>query len=311
MISYAQQGEDVLLSRLFPADYVGFYVDIGANDPVGFSITKHFYDHGWTGVNVEPAALFERLREHRPRDINLNVAISQSPGRATLFDYPTAPCNATLSSVVAKDNERFPYACVRREVEVITLKQLCEQYVKGRTIDFMSIDVENHEAEVVAGGDWNRFRPRVLVVEATFPHSSEPSHTAWEPVLLNHDYRFAIFDGLNRFYVREEDAHLLQHLQTPANSLDQYVPHFYQALLEQHQALLKEHQAMLESPWQLLEYLSTRTNSVALRAGLKVSRLLHKTATIMPSPVRRSWRMLRSLGVRPNGHPGNGVQRAA
>ncbi len=311
MISYAQQGEDVLLNRLFPPDYVGFYVDIGASHPVNCSVTKHFYDRGWSGINVEPAAVFELLRQRRPRDINLNVGVSQLPGRAMLFDYPDAPGNATLSPAVAKDNERFPCTCVPREVEIITLAQLCERHVKERTIDFMSIDVENHEAEVIGGGDWRRFRPRVLVVEATFPHSGQPTFMHWEPILLDDNYHFAIFDGLNRFYVRKEDSHLLERLNAPANSLDEYIPYHHKVIVDHFQAQLKQHQALLDSPWQLLEILTRRHNSLALRIGLKLSLLLHKVSRFMPSPARRTWQALHALRIHPNGHSSNGTHRAA
>jgi FkbM family methyltransferase len=225
MMSYAQNHEDVLLNRLFPPDYKGFYVDVGASHPVHGSITKHFYDRSWHGVNIEPGSVFETLRSERPRDINLKVALSQTAGRATLHHYPDAFCEATLSEVVAKENARRSFACVPIVVELMTLAQVCEQHVGDQTIDFMSIDVEGHEQQVIAGGDWSRFRPRALVIEATVPHSPTPSHDDWEPLLLEHDYHFALFDGLNRFYVRGEDADLLPRLSTPACIFDAYVPY--------------------------------------------------------------------------------------
>jgi FkbM family methyltransferase len=252
MISYGQNREDVVLSRVFPPDYVGFYVDIGANDPVGCSVTCHFYHRGWSGVNVEPAGIFERLRQHRPRDINVNVGISRAPGRAMLFDYPAAPGNSTLSPAVARDHKSYPITCVPKEIELITLAQLCERYVGDRTIDFMSIDVEGHEEDVIAGGAWDRFRPRVLVIEATWPLSRRPSHEGWEPLVLAHGYHFALFDGLNRFYVREEDLELREPLAAPVCIFDKYVPyehvldlHQYCAALSSHRALVLQHLKLL------------------------------------------------------------------
>ena len=85
MISYAQNYEDVLLARLFGGRTTGFYVDIGAMDPVLDSVTKHFYDLGWHGINVEPVKeLFDDLVMQRPRDVNVCAAISDQPGDATL-----------------------------------------------------------------------------------------------------------------------------------------------------------------------------------------------------------------------------------
>ena len=54
MVSYAQDAEDVMLQRVFPRDYRGFYVDVGASEPVRFSVTKHFYDQGWRGSTSSP-----------------------------------------------------------------------------------------------------------------------------------------------------------------------------------------------------------------------------------------------------------------
>ena len=79
MVSYAQNHEDVLLDRAFPRGKPGFYIDVGANEPVRNSVTKHFYELGWHGINVEPAAHpFALLAAERERDVNLNVAVSDS-----------------------------------------------------------------------------------------------------------------------------------------------------------------------------------------------------------------------------------------
>jgi hypothetical protein len=73
----------------------------------------------------------------------------------------------------------------------------------------MKIDVEGWERQALEGGDWRRFRPRVLLLEATRPNSAEPAWGGWEPLLLAQGYLFAYFDGLNRFYVPEEERALL------------------------------------------------------------------------------------------------------
>lgn len=234
MISYAQNREDVLLRRALREVDAGFYVDVGANDPVWYSITKHFYDHGWHGINVEPVPrLWERLRSLRPRDVSLNLAISNCESTQVLYEATDADSGlSTFSAAQAEQHRKSGFAFRRREVPTITLAQLCERHVT-RTIDFMSIDVEGHELEVLEGNDWRRFRPRVLVVEAVVPTTRLPSHEKWEHVLLAADYLHAAFDGLNRFYVRVEDRHLLESLAVPVNVLDDFMPYEYQRQLEQ------------------------------------------------------------------------------
>ena len=92
MISYAQNFEDVMVARLFDPDYQGFYVDIGAAHPDFLSVTRHFYDRGWSGINVEPSLRFYPLLcEARPNDINLQCAIGNNPGSPCFTRYPSSP----------------------------------------------------------------------------------------------------------------------------------------------------------------------------------------------------------------------------
>src|SRR4051812_32202488 len=86
LISYAQNFEDVLLRRVFADREDGFYVDIGAFDPVIGSVTKIFYDRGWSGINIEPGSAFERLKSERARDINLNIAILDEAGTLSFIE---------------------------------------------------------------------------------------------------------------------------------------------------------------------------------------------------------------------------------
>src|SRR5215203_6355886 len=98
-------------------------------------------------------------------------------------------------------------------MQVTTLAALCEAHPVG-AIDFLKVDVEGAEAAVLRGGAWRRFRPRVVLVEAIAPGAMSPSHEEWEPVLTGNSYRFAFFDGLNRFYVAEEAADLARRFPT-------------------------------------------------------------------------------------------------
>lgn len=229
MTSYAQNHEDVLLARLFPRGLTGFYVDVGANDPIKNSITKHFYDQGWHGINVEPASdPFKRLAEARPRDVNLNVGLSDHEGTLTLYEFPPdISAVSTFSEEQAEWHRDSGLASVGQPVTVTTLAKVLEEHVGETTVDFLSVDVEGHERQVLVGGDWTRFRPRVVIVEATQPATTIPTHDQWEDVLLDAGYTFAAFDGLNRYYLREEDASLAAALATPVNVTDDYVPYEY------------------------------------------------------------------------------------
>jgi len=101
------------------------------------------------------------------------------------------------------------YQTVR--MPVTTLARLCERYDPG-AIDFLKIDVEGTEGDVLFGGDWKRFRPKVVVAEAVTPLTSEPAWQHWEPFLIAQGYRFVLFDTLNRFYVAQEHPEIMARL---------------------------------------------------------------------------------------------------
>ena len=153
MISFAGDQEDVLLARVFRDKVDGFYVDVGANDPVTCSVTKHFYDHGWHGINIEPIPrLHDRLRAARPRDVNLNVGLADRGGQLTFHECPAIDAWSTFSREVADHHRSRGVEVQEYPVPVTTLAEICAQHVRGE-IDFLKIDVEGLEREVIAGGD--------------------------------------------------------------------------------------------------------------------------------------------------------------
>ena len=222
-ISYAQNFEDVLLWRALKDVRQGFYLDVGAQHPDIDSVTRAFYDQGWSGINFEPVpAAARRLREARPRDLTLQLALGAAPGRAA-FHVVDGTGLSTLDPTAMDRARERGFAVHDVEVEVDTLAAICRRHVRG-PIHFLKIDVEGSEAAVLAGADFSAFRPWIVLVEATAPLSGELTHAAWEQLLLDADYRFAWFDGLNRFYVAgEHAAALLPALAVPPNVGDNFL----------------------------------------------------------------------------------------
>lgn len=224
MITYAQNFEDVLLERCFQGVSRGLYIDVGAWDPIRDSVTKHFYDKGWTGINIEPHPVqFSLIESARPRDINLNVALGESDGEMPFYEASESGLSTASQEQVSRLSTEHGISFSQISVRVTTLTSVCEQYVGARQIDFLKVDVEGYERQVLQGNDWTRWRPRVVVVEATMPYSTVPSWGAWEEILLSRGYIFAQFDGLNRYFVRSEDFSLVPVLSTPANCSDTFV----------------------------------------------------------------------------------------
>lgn len=195
MKSYAQDKEDIILSDLLKDVKKGFYIDVGANSPDIYSVTKLFYEQGWCGVNIEPLPdKFNELCAERERDININVAVSNKDGEMRLH---LDGMGSTLSETVVKDNriENAPTIIV----EVKTLATILSD-VKPKDIHFCKVDVEGFEKQVLEGMDWN-YRPWVFCMESTKPNTEIPCYEEWEFILLYAGYKLAYAHGINRYYV--------------------------------------------------------------------------------------------------------------
>jgi FkbM family methyltransferase len=207
-LSYAQNLEDYHLAKLFEGQPSGFYVDVGAGHPVGDNVSFHFYLQGWRGIIVEPQERLAALYAHvRPRDIAVCSLLGERTGEAEFHEVDRLHGFSTTVEQHARRAEQFGASYRTRRMPVTTLAALCEAHAVG-AIDFLKVDVEGAEAEVLRGGDWRRYRPKIVLVEAIAPGSMAPSHEEWEPILTGSEYRFAFFDGLNRFYVADEAAEL-------------------------------------------------------------------------------------------------------
>jgi FkbM family methyltransferase len=224
-VSYAQNLEDVMLQRVFSSIKNGFYVDIGACDPVKDSVTHAFYQRGWTGVNVEPhPGFFKRLEKYRSRDININKLVSNQEGALDFVQVDGAGISSVNKQVVTRAND-LGFGVSHTRKSATTLQAIALEHCAGKTVHFLKIDVEGHEANVIAGADWQNFRPLVLVIEAVVEGEqavSKQMAPPWDSVLLDARYLFAWFDGLNRFYVRHESRDLMQYFDSPVNVLDHF-----------------------------------------------------------------------------------------
>jgi FkbM family methyltransferase len=221
IISYAQNYEDVVLNRVFGGQQVGFYVDVGAYHPVDGSVTKLFYDRGWSGINVEPGSVFDLLAEQRPRDVNLRMVVLDYAGEASFLE---TAFDAGMSHVV----ERGGGVTVRCD----TLEAIVQNHGMGRPVDFVKIDAEGAEVAIVRSTNWRFLRPRVMVIESTKPWSNVLTNESWEQDLISAGYVRAYFDGINCFYVPEEEWAILgRHFQVPVNVLDGVVAFSHHAAL--------------------------------------------------------------------------------
>ena len=226
-LSYAQNLEDYHLSLAFAGQPTGTYIDIGGGHPVAGSVSFWFYERGWQGIVVEPQEPLAALhRQVRPRDTVVSGIVSAQSGSATLFVVDRLHALTTTIEAYADNAKNYGADVASVTVPAVTLAELCASH-GIETIDFLKIDVEGAEADVIAGGDWRRYRPKVVVVEAIKPLSEEPAWDAWEGMLLAQGYKLALFDTLNRFYVADEHPDILARLPSQRAPWDA-VRHMYE-----------------------------------------------------------------------------------
>jgi hypothetical protein len=207
MVSYAQNLEDVVLNRVFQEVNNGCYIDVGAHHPLHDSVTKYFYDKGWRGINI-------------------NCAVADYSGQTTFYEVP----GTGLSSLLKPDVNGF-YAFLGTQVKefeiaVRTLTDILDEH-QPPTIDFLKIDVEGAELQVLNGLDFNKYRPKVVLLECVTPtdfkNNAVVYKTEWQDLdqkMKQVNYEFALFDGLNRFYYSKNHLELMNRLSAPANCTD-------------------------------------------------------------------------------------------
>jgi len=167
LLSFSQFGEDLVLDAFMGMPATGFYVDIGANDPLKLSNTHRFYLRGWHGINVEPDPLtFLRMETLRPRDINLNVGIASKSGTLDFYRMSADSLSTFNRDAAFKAQSQYRERIVDIvPIQVRPLADVLSKYASNLDIDFLSVDVEGLDLEVLQSNDWNLHRPKLIVVE--------------------------------------------------------------------------------------------------------------------------------------------------
>ncbi len=296
-VSYAQNFEDVILWRALKYIENGFYIDVGANHPTIDSVTRAFYERGWQGINIEPLPLHHaELMRDRPRDINLQCAAGASNGEIEVWECDVRGW-ATASADVMAQHKASGHKGVSHKVPVSRLADICARHVSGE-IHFLKIDVEGFEKSVIDGADFSRFRPWILVIEATRPNSTEEIHEEWENSILAADYVLAYTDGLNRFYVAKEHGELLASLRYPPNVFDGFTrSEQLDSELRAQQAENKAQQAenkaqQAENKARQAENKAQQAQAQAQQAAQRSEQLAAELGAVYAS---QSWRITRPL----------------
>ncbi len=167
-ISYSQEGEDLILSRLFNNKKQGFFIDIGAYHPIKYSNTYRFYLNGWHGINIDAAPGSMKLfNELRPKDINIESAISNENQLLKYYIF-NVPALNTLSEEVADIKKNLPGYFIKEVItlEAKTINEVLEKnYPEGQDIDLLTIDIEGYDLRVLRSLDFSKYKPGIILIE--------------------------------------------------------------------------------------------------------------------------------------------------
>ncbi len=249
-VSYAQNFEDVMLWRALKGVENGFYIDIGAQDPVSDSVSKAFHDLGWRGVHVEPTADYaQRLREEREGDTVLQAIVGPATDHSVIYQIEGTGLSTTVAEL-ARQHAGNNFKIEKRDVDSITLDELLDMH-GDREIHWLKIDTEGSEPAVLSSWQKSTVRPWIIVVESVDPLTHKVNSNAWEEKIFSLGYEFAYFDGVNNFYVSHERKNLLKHFDRPPNLFDGFSlsgdisSPFVTHLSQKYQALLAEQKETL------------------------------------------------------------------
>ncbi|MES2062975.1 MAG: FkbM family methyltransferase [Bacteroidota bacterium] len=168
--SYSQEGEDMVLRSFYEGqkNYRGFFVDVGAHHPSRFSNTNYFYKKGWRGINIEPTpGAIRAFNIFRKRDLNLNIGISGVKDKLTFYCFNEPALNGFSKEISEERNTSKKYKIIKEvEVETYPLADVLDKNLPAnQQIDFLTIDVEGLDLQVLKSNNWDKYKPSYILVE--------------------------------------------------------------------------------------------------------------------------------------------------
>ena len=204
--TYSQDLEDIFINEYFKNKNCGFYIDIGCYHPIKYSNTALLYNRGWKGINIDMnSTSIDLFNIARNRDINICSAISSTNKQVTQFiDHSYSPVNTIdkkFSDVISKKLSIKPF--IEKKIQTYTLSQVLKKYkLLINQVDFLNIDVEAHDYEVLKGIDFVKIKPKIICIEIE-NFSSKLNFEKINNYLKKYNYIFIKKIGLNGFFEKK------------------------------------------------------------------------------------------------------------
>ena len=195
-IHYGEFGEDILVNRILKNLETGKYVDVGCYHPYKGSLTAQLYKKGWKGINIDLSKssidLFNLVRKE---DINLNLAVSDFNGQTSYFE--NSPINQQNSLIKNNDNQK------KIKIDCKNLNLILEEN-KFEKFDYLNIDVEGSEQNVINGINLSKYRPILITIENNNLHINDYIESETYKILIKNNYTFISKTGVTNFFLKKE-----------------------------------------------------------------------------------------------------------
>ena len=197
-IHYGEFGEDILVNRILKNLEIGKYVDVGCYHPYKGSLTAQLYKKGWKGINIDLSKssidLFNLVRK---KDINLNLAVSDFNGQTSYFE--NSPINQQNSLIKNNDNQK------KIKIDCKNLNLILEEN-KFEKFEYLNIDVEGSEQNVINGINLSKYRPILITIENNNLHINDYIESETYKILIKNNYTFISKTGVTNFFLKNEYA---------------------------------------------------------------------------------------------------------
>lgn len=192
---HSQFAEDISIIRLFDENYKGFFVDVGCFHPKKYNNTWLLYKRDWRGINIDLDSIkIEGFNIYRPEDTNIASAVSDHEGQVEYFSDGFYSLKTSLDKDFLENN-RAGYK--KRTTLCNTLSNIIDNTkYKDREIDFLSVDAEGHDLQVLKSLDFDRYQPKLVAIESHFPLFSQVENSDLYQFLISKEYNLVAWSGL-------------------------------------------------------------------------------------------------------------------
>jgi hypothetical protein len=194
-----------LLSRLLENKKNGFYIDVGSHHPKRFSNTYYFYKLGWRGINIDAMpgsmTIFDLMR---PRDINLEIPISNTNEELTYYQF-NEPALNTFSQELAKSrDDRYEkyFIISENRLQPRRLEDVLDEHLPvEQKINFLTIDVEGLDYDVLVSLNLSKYKPELILIEALENDYLKITESPVYGLLKSHGYQI-LAKTMNTFFFK-------------------------------------------------------------------------------------------------------------